>query len=213
MKKNPVRVIVILFLIAVIGAFHLKMKKRPGSGETGAVSAMQARSRAMVGQRAPDFRVKLIDGGEFSMSESAGSRIVILNFFSARSAACAEEMAGLNTFCARHAANPGKPGSGGDLEIVAIGTGEPEGLLREFASKNRLSFPVGADPDGEVAMKYGITDFPSTVLVGPDGRIGLHITGPMHNAAVSLEPVYRESVRQLERGKGIRREKQPEEER
>lgn len=53
---------------------------------------------------------------------------------------------------------------------VAVESGG-EARLDEYRKKRGVSFPVAPDPDGEIARAWGVTRYPTTFFVAPDGTI------------------------------------------
>ena len=50
-------------------------------------------------------------------------------------------------------------------------------VAARFAQRTGLTLQVVADPQGAVARAWGITVFPSTVLIGADGRVRAVVRG------------------------------------
>jgi peroxiredoxin len=62
---------------------------------------------------------------------------------------------------------------GGD-GLVILGIAGDRGnteVVREFAEKTGVSFPVVHDSDGQVRNQYNVAALPTTYLVGRDGKI------------------------------------------
>jgi cytochrome c biogenesis protein CcmG/thiol:disulfide interchange protein DsbE len=48
-------------------------------------------------------------------------------------------------------------------------------LVREAG----MSYPAGFDPDGKVALDYGLFGMPTTIFISPQGQVVEHRTGEM----------------------------------
>lgn len=51
--------------------------------------------------------------------------------------------------------------------------------MQRFVDAYGLTFPIPLDIDGEIEIAYRITSFPTTYMLGSDGKIGQRIVGPM----------------------------------
>ena len=59
---------------------------------------------------------------------------------------------------------------------------------RRFVAAHKLSFPIVQDGSGDVTSgRYGVTQVPETYVVGRNGRIVVHITGPITSSAFATE--------------------------
>ena len=57
------------------------------------------------------------------------------------------------------------------FELVSINYAEDAAVIREFMSQVQVDFPVLLDPEGTEAARWRAVVFPSTFVIGPDGRI------------------------------------------
>jgi peroxiredoxin len=55
--------------------------------------------------------------------------------------------------------------------VVAVNTGEGRGLVENYVAKNKISFTVALDPDGDLAAQYGVTSLPTLVVIDPKGNV------------------------------------------
>lgn len=122
--------------------------------------------------RAPDFRLETLDRKRFYLNEQRG-RVVVLVFWATTCSVCKEEMVELKAlhdeFRARGAA----------VAAVAAVCTDPENLdaVRRIAKGLGIGYPVLLDRRGEVSKKYSVRVFPTTVVVGPAGRLQLRREG------------------------------------
>jgi len=103
-------------------------------------------------------------------------RVTLLNFFGTWCLPCRRELPGLARLAERLRAEPA-------FQLVAISCGsggydDPDrlaALTGDFLAEQRLAIDAWADPDGRVQMifqsAYAFNAYPTTYLVGPDGRI------------------------------------------
>lgn len=103
-------------------------------------------------------------------------RVTLLNFWGTWCPPCRRELPGLARLATSLADDD-------RFQLVAIscGSGGPDDLdeigadTRRFLDREKLSIDAWADPRGLVRMAfaegYGFTAFPTTYLIGPDGRV------------------------------------------
>ena len=54
---------------------------------------------------------------------------------------------------------------------------EPAARVARYAQTTQLSVPVLLDPQGELAKRWGVSVFPTTILIGPDGQARWRVLG------------------------------------
>ncbi len=110
----------------------------------------------------PEFSLARLSGGEKSDKDYRG-KLVLLNFWALWCAPCVAEMPALERL---HTSFKDK-----GLEVVAISVDSKNSQeeLKAFVKKYGLSFDILLDPEISLPPKYGVTGFPETFFVGPDG--------------------------------------------
>jgi cytochrome c biogenesis protein CcmG/thiol:disulfide interchange protein DsbE len=134
----------------------------------------------LVGKEAPAFRLQSLDGEIFDLRALRGKPVVI-NFWSTWCPPCLEEHP-LFTAAARRYA-------GRVLFLGVVYQDEP-GKIRSFESRWGAWGPSLVDPDGEVAIAYGVFGPPETFFIDAEGTIVDKVIGavrPDHLAAVLEE--------------------------
>lgn len=118
--------------------------------------------------------VSLVDGSR-PPPRFAG-RVTLLNFFGTWCLPCRRELPGLARLAERLRAEPA-------FQLVAVSCGsggydDPDrlaALTGEFLAEQRLAIDAWGDPEGRVRMlfsaSYAFDAYPSTYLIGPDGRV------------------------------------------
>jgi peroxiredoxin len=66
------------------------------------------------------------------------------------------------------------------LEILAVDVRESKKEVAAFMDELGLSFPAVLDPRGDIAAIYGIEAFPTTYIIGRDGRIITRLVGAIN---------------------------------
>ena len=133
-----------------------------GRPRTGPLEAPPLPAPRPAGEPAPAFALPRADGGSFSLEAARGSAVVV-NFWATWCAPCREELPALDRL-QRALAGEG-------LVVVAVSVdARPEAVAR-FARERGLGFAVLVDPREEVARRYGVGAYPTTVVVDRAGRV------------------------------------------
>jgi peroxiredoxin len=122
--------------------------------------------RVKVGDLAPDFTLKYLDGKTIKLSELRG-KVVLLQFTASWCSVCLKEMPHLEReIWAPHKGDPNFVMAGIDLK-------EDKATIEKFAAKAGVTYPLLLDPEGAVFELFaekgaGVT---RNVLIGQDGKI------------------------------------------
>ena len=98
-------------------------------------------------------------------------KAVLINFWASWCEPCTAEMPSLQTAAQQHGAD--------HLAVLAVNFKEPGPTVERFVQRSALTLPVLLDPQGEVARAWGVHVFPTTVLLGADGRVRRVVRGPL----------------------------------
>lgn len=177
---NSVRggLLVSLILVALVFYYFIWVYQPPdatpsadadnGSTVAGPVNYLEAtpeipnRSTMEVGDPAPDFMYYTIDGEQVRLSDYAGQKHVVLDFWGTYCGPCRQEMPLLNNFYAEHS---------DEVEIIAI-TSESKNnarAVRNFVENNNLDFKVMHDPSGSIISLYPTRGIPYLVFIDKNG--------------------------------------------
>lgn len=140
----------------------------PAASAEAAPSAADPAAPAAVGQPAPDFTLKSLDGNEYSLSQLKG-KTVVLEWFNpdcpfVRNSHTQGSLKGL---AAKHrdagvqwlAINSGAPGKqGASVESIKAGI-----------EKYNIDYPVLIDDTGRVGKQYGAERTPHMYVIDPEG--------------------------------------------
>jgi len=113
--------------------------------------------------KAPAFQLPDLDGNTVSLQAFEG-KVVLVHFWATFCVPCLEEMPVLESLWQEY----------GGKGLVILGIAGDRGksdIVREFAEKTGVSFPVVHDQDGRVRKQYEVVALPTTYLVGRDGKI------------------------------------------
>ena len=130
-----------------------------------------------VAPAAPDFTVYDGNGEPVSLSEMAGTPVV-LNFWASWCPPCKAELPDFDEACRN---NP-------QIRFMMInltdGGQETRETAQTFIDENGYGFPVYFDEDMDAADTYGVTAIPTTVFIGSDGTVRSSYVGMMSAQAL-----------------------------
>ncbi len=128
-----------------------------------------------VGDAAPNFQLRDLDGKIVSLSDFRG-RVVLVNFWATWCGPCRVEMPAMEQL---YRTFPRK-----DFEILAVST-DPQGaaVTRPFQREIGLTFPILHDADYRVGLTYGARSLPMTFMVDRNGVVRQQIFGARDWAA------------------------------
>ena len=129
-----------------------------------AVSGAQADPEAMYGQPFPDLSIQTIDGGTFTLSESLKTHdLVVINFWATWCGPCCMEFPYLQEAWEKYADRV-------DVIAMSVERTDTEKVLKSFAKKNGLTFPIGRDEKKLLDKMHGDA-IPTTLIVDRDGKV------------------------------------------
>ncbi len=138
-----------------------------------------------VGDEAPPLHASkwLNWQGDAPSLESLKGRVVLLEFWGTWCGPCVRAMPGIQKLHDRY--------SNRGLTVLAISY-EAEAVIQPFLTKNAFTMPVGSDTDKKTISAYPIKGWPTTVVIGKDGKIA-HVGSPYDaeeavEKALGLEP-------------------------
>ncbi len=127
-----------------------------------------------LGDIAPDFAVKDLNGEVVVLSSLQGSP-VILRFFETNCRFCRADTPAFTKFYNAHKDQ--------GMQVLYIGSFyEKEQDLQAFVKDLDLVFPVALDKQAKLADLYGIRAYPQTVFIGPDRKILAALLGGVGEA-------------------------------
>jgi thiol-disulfide isomerase/thioredoxin len=163
-RRNTIAIASLVILaIVIIVAISLANRVPPA-----ATIAPNATEAIKVGQTAPDFSVSTTSG-PFELTKNGG-KPTLLEVFATWCPHCQREVSVLDPLYAKYH---------GKVNFVAVNgaaTGmdqspETQADVIAFATKFNVSYPIGFDPNLDVAHKYLQAGFPTVVLIGADDKV------------------------------------------
>ena len=185
----------ILFFSVLLVGMHFAIKEQPDLSEIEQFARENRANRLWPGRVAPDFELDTLDGGKFRLSEAIGRKVILVNFFATWCQPCRKEIPELQRFSSGLGSEP--------WVVVFVDAGEEPPLVRKFADEYHLPAPVGIDHAQRIQRLFGVTSYPTNVLIGADGRVRLFEPGAIRNADVTLKPEVTRELDAIRAGKGI----------
>jgi peroxiredoxin len=113
-----------------------------------------------LGDRVPDVSFETDGRDQFSLRRLRG-RDILLNFWQSWSAPCLTELSRLQRLYSSQDETP---------FVVGFHGGKNSNEIDQIRKRLGLSFPLVQDSQQRIARQYGVRCWPTTILVGADGR-------------------------------------------
>jgi peroxiredoxin len=123
----------------------------------------EATTLVSVGEQAPNFTIKTIDGGEFELKDLRG-KVVLLNFFATWCGPCLTELPHLELDVWQKFKDQ-------DFMLISIGREHTKRELLKFTDTVTFTFPIAYDPTREIYGQYATKYIPRNVVIDQTGRI------------------------------------------
>ncbi len=114
-------------------------------------------------------KIEAIDlqGKAWTTAELAG-KVVVLNFWATWCAPCKDELPTLQTL---------HDISDVQTVVLTINVREPSARAARYMQSTGMTFPVISDAKGELAKRWGVTVYPTTILIAPNGQARWRVVG------------------------------------
>lgn len=116
----------------------------------------------------PELTLTGLDGKQTSIHAFRG-KLLVLNVWASWCPPCRREMPSLERLS--------KSADSKRIAVAGIATDQSINAVREFVSQQKITFDIFMDTPANVATSLGVTIYPETLLIAPDGKIVLRITG------------------------------------
>ncbi len=103
-----------------------------------------------------------VSGRDFH-KQNFKNQVTLVNFWATWCAPCVEEIPSLNRLKNKMKGLP--------FELVSINYAEDKSKIVEFMNRVNVEYPVLLDNNGDFAKKWNVITYPSTFLIGIDGKI------------------------------------------
>lgn len=122
-----------------------------------------------IGDRAPDFTVRDLGGSEITLSDYAGSP-VILRFFLTDCKFCRADTPIFNDYYNRYKSQ--------GVKIIYLDSLDTDyNVLSAFKQELQIPFPIALDIGGRVSRHYKVKALPQTIILDPQHKIVSAVLG------------------------------------
>jgi len=135
----------------------------------------EAQRGAATGDSIPDFELATLDGERLGPSDLEG-KVVLYDFWATWCVPCHAQVEVLAGLRARAEA--------AGVVFVAIDTGEPEKVVRDYLAKKPYPYTVLLDVDEAVSTQLDVLGLPTLVVTDAAGRIVWRQTGLADESAI-----------------------------
>jgi thiol-disulfide isomerase/thioredoxin len=114
-------------------------------------------------------KIEAIDlqGKAWTTAELSG-KVVVLNFWATWCAPCKDELPTLQSL---------HDISDAQTVVLTINVREPAARAARYMQSTGMTFPVISDAKGELAKRWGVTVYPTTILIAPNGQARWRVVG------------------------------------
>ncbi len=117
--------------------------------------------KTVKGADAPDFRIRTLSGDSLQLSKFRG-KFVLIDFWGSWCGPCRGEVPNFKKLY--------ETVSKDTLQMIGIAEDDSTALVK-FIQEQKIPYPNALGTKNKVMADYGINAFPTTLLVGPDGKI------------------------------------------
>lgn len=116
----------------------------------------------------PTVPFRFLDGGQAQLGDYAG-QVVLIDFWATWCAPCIDAFPALRRLQETHARAP--------FALISISTDEDREALDRVLAGHRVDWPQVWDPERELARGFGVTGYPTYLLIDHAGRMTFRIDG------------------------------------
>jgi thiol-disulfide isomerase/thioredoxin/outer membrane lipoprotein-sorting protein len=131
----------------------------------------------LTGKDAPSFRGVSLDGKAYSL-ETLKGKAVLLDFWASWCGPCIRSMPIVEKLHEDYRAQ--------GLVVLAVDVGENRETVEKFLKTRTIPYPVIMGDEAGIPGAYGVSAFPTFVMIGPDGKIASHQIGLNETALTGI---------------------------
>ncbi|WP_395750411.1 TlpA family protein disulfide reductase [Prosthecobacter sp.] len=142
--------------------WKLKFAPEPVLPESG------GQSSPLLNQDAKPFKLPLLSGDDFDLSNEKG-KVIVLDFWATWCGPCIKSLPGMIDEMSAFDSKK--------VRFIGVNQGEDKEVVKTFLDTRGWKFEVAFDGNQRVGQSFGVEGIPHTVVIGPDGKIAYVKTG------------------------------------
>lgn len=167
---------------------RLARAKKPSEPKAARILNDENMGQALTAGRYGAPAISLV-GGDGAASSSSGSagRLTLLDFWATWCGPCRHALPGLKQFISTY---------GDQVDVVSISEDHDKAAWSNFVDQNQMNWAQQFDNNREMAKRYGVTAFPTYILINGSGRVVQEFVGddPSVPLADRIGPEIRNSL-------------------
>jgi len=126
---------------------------------------MQERKSLRVGQKAPNFVAKRLDGSTFNLADYRGKKAVLIDFWATWCPPCVDEIPNIRKIADTYQTE--------GLEVVGVSLDRDQKALEDFVKEEKLNYVqvFYKEKGQDISKSYGVWGIPSVFLIDKNGVI------------------------------------------
>lgn len=114
---------------------------------------------------APEFTVEGLDGKKYVLKDLLAKGPVLLDFWTTWCKPCMNELPELDKLYQKY------QDRGFTLLTIASDDAKTASKIKPLVKSRGFTFPVGTDPERKIGNAYSVRNYPTSYLIGRDGKI------------------------------------------
>jgi len=165
--SRPCATLLAAFIIATFASFASGPGSRALAGEDSGSAPAEKKSLST----APDFTGKGVDGKTYQLKELLKNGPVLLDFWTTWCKPCMVELPKLQEVYEKYKDR--------GFTLVGIPSDDQKSAakIKPMIQSKKFNFPNVPDTDRKIGNLYNVRNFPTTVLIAPDGSISVVAQG------------------------------------
>lgn len=170
-RNGTVKLLILTALAVVVGLiiWLLPTAQAQGGKTQNMDDAIAKSTLVKVGDKAPEFKVEMLDGSRLTLSSLKG-KVVLVNFWATWCPPCREELKRVQTDIIDRFADK-------EFVFIPISRGEEKETVATFREQMGYTFPMGLDPERKIYDQFASNFIPRNFLIDQEGKVVIASVG------------------------------------